>query len=488
MKKDIVLVGAGIMSATLAFLLKELNPDFNIIVLEQLSEPALESSNAWNNAGTGHAAYCELNYTPDKNGEISIQRALKITESYEISKQLWAYLIQKGVFDRPEHFINKVPHISFVSNETDVQFLRKRHDLMKKHHFYNDMMFSTDIGVLHAWMPLIMEGRKNNQNIAATYLEYGTDVDFGALTRGLFAYLEKEKGVKLYFNTKVKDIDAFNTHQWKVEAIHEKEDKEQTYTADFVFIGAGGGTLRLLDKSGIDEADGYGGFPVSGLWLRCEKPEIVEKHHAKVYGKAALGAPPMSVPHLDTRIIQGKKSLLFGPFAGFTTKFLKQGSVFDLIKSIEFDNIIPILSVGWNNWELTKYLVQQARLSHEDRIEALQKYYPLAHSDDWELLVAGHRVQIIKKDKENGGGKLEFGTEVIYNKEGTIAALLGASPGASTAVNAMIDVILKCFPNEIELWKKDLQRCIQSYGIDLSKNAAEYMRILDYTNSVLQLK
>lgn len=484
MKKDIVLIGAGVMSATLAFLLKEINPDCNITIFERLTEPAQESSDAWNNAGTGHASYCELNYTPEKNGEISIEKAIKITESYEISKQFWTYLIEKGIFETPRQFINKVPHISFVRGENDVKFLQKRYELMKKHHFYRDMMFSTSQDALNTWMPLVMEGRKPDEKVAATYVEYGTDVDFGALTRRLIDYLVKEKGVKLYLNAHVKDIDPLKNGKWEVEVNHEKEDKKELYVADFVFIGAGGGSLRLLDKSDIDEADGYGGFPVSGLWLRCTKPEIAEKHWAKVYGKAEVGAPPMSVPHLDTRVIQGKKSLLFGPFAGFTTKFLKQGSIFDLIKSLEFDNIFPVMSVGWNNWELTKYLIQQARLTHEDRIEELQKYYPLAKAEDWELLVAGHRVQIIKKDKEKGGGKLEFGTEIIHNKQGTIAALLGASPGASTAVSAMIEVIQKCFPEYTD-WQKNIQKCIPSYGIDLSGGVDEYLKVLQRTNSVL---
>jgi malate dehydrogenase (quinone) len=355
---------------------------------------------------------------------------------------------------------------------------------MKPHHFYKDMMFSANTDALNAWMPLVMEGRKNSENVAATYVEYGTDVDFGALTRGLLSYLVKEKNVKLYLNAQIKDIDPLKNGKWKVEVIHQQEDKEEEYTTDFVFIGAGGGALRLLDKSDIEEADGYGGFPVSGLWLRCTKPEVIEKHWAKVYGKAGVGTPPMSVPHLDTRMIQGKKALLFGPFAGFTTKFLKKGSVFDLIKSLEFDNIIPVLSVGWNNWELTKYLIQQARLSHEDRIEALQKYYPLAKAEDWEMLVAGHRVQIIKKDKEKGGGKLEFGTEIIHNKQGTVAALLGASPGASTAVSAMLEVIQKCFP-EYKNWEKSIQHCIPSYGQDLSKNPDEYQKLLQKTNNIL---
>lgn len=484
MKKDIILIGAGIMSATLAFLLKELNPDFNISVFERLPEPALESSDAWNNAGTGHASYCELNYTPEKNGEISIQRAIKITESYEISKQFWAYIIQKSVFNEPSEFINKVPHISFVKGDDNVKFLQKRYELMKKHHFYKDMMFATNSDALNTWMPLVMQGRKSNEKVAATYVEYGTDVDFGAITRGLLNYLIKEKDIKLHLNAHVKDIDPLKNGKWEVEVLHKDTDKKAFYTADFIFIGAGGGSLRLLDKSDIDEADGYGGFPVSGLWLRCTKPEIVEKHWAKVYGKAELGAPPMSVPHLDTRIIQGEKSLLFGPFAGFTTKFLKKGSIFDLIKSLEFDNIIPVMSVGWNNWELTKYLIQQARLSHEDRVEELQKYYPLAQPEDWELLVAGHRVQIIKKNKEKGGGKLEFGTEIIHNKQGTIAALLGASPGASTAVSAMLEVIEKCFP-ECEAQLNNIKTCIPSYKQDLSKNAEEYEKVLEYTNSML---
>lgn len=486
---DVVLIGAGIMSATLGILLKELNPNCKIEIFERLSEAASESSDAWNNAGTGHAAFCELNYTPEKeDGSIDISKALKISEAYEVSRQFWSYLVQKGILKKPEDFIHSIPHISFVWGKENVAFLRKRHEALTQKSLFKRMLFSTDETVLEQWMPLVMHNRDANEVHAATYMPIGTDVNFGTLTRALFDYLKDQDGVTLYFQTEVEKLKKQKDGGWKIKVRDLKSKKSRKIKTPFVFIGAGGGSLPLLEKADIEEGDGYGGFPISGQWLRCMNPEIIKQHKAKVYGKASVGSPPMSVPHIDTRVIDGKQELLFGPYAGFTTKFLKNGSYLDLIKSIQTDNIRPMLSAGINNIPLTKYLIEQVMQSQEDRMKALRDYFPNAKSEDWVLETAGKRVQVIKKDK-NGKGILEFGTEVVNDDDGSLAVLLGASPGASTSVSIMIEVISRCFATEYnsDSWQTKFKEMIPAFGENLNDNDELCSQIRAMTSKTLKL-
>ncbi len=486
---DVVLIGAGIMSATLAVFLKELQPDLEIAIFERLDRVAAESSDAWNNAGTGHSALCELNYTPQRqDGSIDISKALKIIESFEVSKQFWSYLVGHGYFSSPKSFINSIPHMSFVWGEEDVDYLRKRHEALQTSHLFKGMEFSDQPEILASWMPLVMQHRTESEKIAATRIELGTDVNFGELTRSLFNHLKEGHEIEVFLNHEVKSLEQDEMRHWFVKVEDETNDINKTVRAKFVFIGAGGGALRLLEKSDIQEGEGYGGFPVSGQWLVCKNEALIAQHHAKVYGKAKVGAPPMSVPHLDTRIIDGKKELLFGPFAGFSTKFLKQGSFFDLALSLTANNILPMLSAGIHNLPLTKYLIEQVMLSFEDKIEALREFIPNASESDWELAVAGQRVQVIKKDEEEGG-VLEFGTEVIASADGTLAALLGASPGASTSVSIMLELLHKCFKDQMDsdAWSTKLHEMIPSYGKHLADNPELTLRIRKWTHEVLQL-
>lgn len=475
----VVLIGAGIMSATLGVLLKKLLPGVKIDIFERLDRVAAESSEAMNNAGTGHSAFCELNYTPEgKNGTIDISKAVKIASAFEVSKEFWAGLIRHGNIHDPEKFIHTVPHISFVWGQENVDFLRKRYEALRLHPLFEDMQFSENRDELMEWMPLVMEGRDAAEPVAATRMPIGTDINFGALTRMLIGYLESLDGVSLHLNAEVRDLCKLDDGAWCVKVEDMRTDERSEFVADFVFIGAGGGALPLLEKSNIEEAEGYGGFPISGQWLVCDNPEVIERHAVKVYGKAAIGAPPMSVPHLDTRIIDGQKRLLFGPFAGFSTKFLKNGSYWDLPASIELENILPMLAAGWQNLALTKYLIQQVAQSPKDRFEALREYFPNARMEDWHLAIAGQRVQVIKKDDEKVG-VLEFGTELVCAADGSLAALLGASPGASTAVVAMIDVLKKCFPEEMKssVWKNTIKHLAPSYGAPINKaNRCEFSR------------
>ena len=401
---NIVLIGAGIMSATLGILLKRLLPNCNIKVIERLGSIASESSDAMNNAGTGHSAFCELNYSPElEDGTIDIHKAIKIAASFEQSKSFWAHLVEKNCLPDPVHFINRMPHMSFVWGAENAQFLEKRYEKMKDSPYFKDMIFSKDRSEIKSWIPLVMDGRNPMEEVAATKVDIGTDVNFGRLTRFLFNQLEINEGVEIYLNSEVTDLKKQSNGSWVVEVQDLLTDENNLFVADFVFIGAGGGAISLLEKSSIEEAEGYGGFPISGQWLVCKNEKVIQQHFAKVYGKAAVGSPPMSVPHLDTRFIDGKKSLLFGPFAGFSTKFLKNGSYLDLPLSIEMDNIVPMIAAGWKNIPLTKYLIEQVTQSPEDRFEALLAYFPNAVMEDWELAIAGQRVQVIKKDKDQGG-------------------------------------------------------------------------------------
>lgn len=487
-KPDVILIGAGIMSATLGIFLKELQPDLTIAIFERLPEVAAESSDAWNNAGTGHSAFCELNYTPEnEDGSIDISKALKIASQFEISKQFWAYLVQQKYFSDPQDFINSIPHMSFVWGEKNVEYLRKRVEALTKNALFKGMQFSEDPSLVKEWIPLVMEGRDKNEKVAATKMDAGTDVNFGALTRVMIDHLKKQPGVYVYMAHEIRDIEKENG-TWEVKVKNLETGDKYKFDTKFVFIGAGGGSLRLLEKSDIPEAEGYGGFPISGQWLRCTNKDVIERHAAKVYGKPSVGAPPMSVPHLDTRIINNEKALLFGPFAGFSTKFLKNGSYLDLPLSLEFDNILPMLSAGWHNIDLTKYLIKQVAQSDEDRIKALQEYLPEAQAKDWELAIAGQRVQVIKKDKKEGG-VLEFGTEVVAAADGSLAALLGASPGASTAAPIMIDVLHKCFPLQMQSqqWKAKLTQMIPSYGLSLIEDGALAAATRERTAKILEL-
>lgn len=468
-KTDVILIGAGIMSATLGTILKELVPEWEIKVFEKLENAGEESSNEWNNAGTGHAALCELNYTTEKpDGSVDISKAISINEQFQISMQFWSYLVNSGLVQNPHEFIRQLPHMSLVQGEQNVTFLKKRFEALTKNPLFKGMEFSEDPEKLMEWIPLIMEGRVWNEPIAATKIDSGTDVNFGALTRMLFNHLEN-KNLDIKYNHSVNDLKRTSDGLWEVKIQNQFSGNVKCHTAKFVFIGGGGGSLHLLQKSGIPEGKNIGGFPVSGIFMVCNNPAVVEQHHAKVYGKAKVGAPPMSVPHLDTRFIDNKKSLLFGPFAGFSPKFLKTGSMLDLVTSVKPNNVLTMLAAGAKEMPLTKYLIQQVLLSKEQRMEELREFIPSAKSEDWDLVVAGQRVQVIK-DTEAGKGTLQFGTEVITASDGSIAALLGASPGASTAVHVMLEVIKKCFPQHINEWEPKLKEMIPSYGVSLMKN------------------
>jgi malate dehydrogenase (quinone) len=483
---DVALIGGGIMSATLGTLLKQLEPSWNIQIFERLGAAAQESSNPWNNAGTGHAALCELNYTPQRaDGSIDISSAVKVNEQFQVSRQFWSHLVESGALPDPETFINSTPHMSFVWGAKNVEYLRKRYEALKDHPLFKGMEYSEEAAVIRKWAPLLIPGRKKSEPIAATHIESGTDVDFGALTRLLLKFLTSNNA-EVNLGKSVTGLKRQKDGRWKINLRDEVGRTPQIVIADFVFVGAGGNALNLLQKSGIPEIRGFGGFPVSGEFLRTDNPDIVAQHKAKVYGKAAVGSPPMSVPHLDTRVVDGVSSLMFGPYAGFSPKFLKSGSWFDLFKSVRVHNLVPMVQAGVRNLSLVRYLVGQLAARKATKFGALQEFFPDAKPEDWYRITAGQRVQVIKNDPQKGG-VLQFGTELITSKDGTIAGLLGASPGASTAVPIMLGLIEKCFPENFGAWRPTLEMMVPSLGTSLGEDPARAHATLERTARVLNI-
>ena len=482
---DVALIGAGVISTTLSVMLKQLQPDWSQVIIERLDTPGAESSDPWNNAGTGHSALCELNYTPEVNGKIDISKAVGVNEKFQVSRQFWSYLVEQNVLGDPSEFINQVPHVSFAQGMDQVDYLKARYEALKDHPLFPNMQYSDSDEKFVEFLPLMARGRDFNNPVAISWFDEGTDINYGALTR---QYLDAvtAQGVEVRYGNEVKNINRDGS-KWKITTKNLHTGDTSVVTANFVFVGAGGMALPLLQKSGIPEIKGYGGFPVSGQWLRCTNPELVEQHQAKVYGKASVGAPPMSVPHLDTRVIDGKKGLLFGPYAGWTPKFLKKGSYLDLFKSLRVGNLPSYLGVGVQEMGLTKYLIEEVLKDQAARVESLREYMPEARAEDWELVTAGQRVQVIKPIGAPKFGSLEFGTALINSNDGTIAGLMGASPGASIAPSAMLEVLERCFGSRIADWAPKLREMIPSYGTRLSKDANLFNEQWDRSQKTLKL-
>lgn len=483
---DVVLIGGGIMSATLGAYLNELQPDWNVRMYERLDAVAQESSNGFNNAGTGHSGFMEMNYTEEKDGKMDVSKAVNVASQFEIAKQFWAHQVKQGVLGTPNSFINPVPHIAFVWGD-NVQFMEKRYAAMIQEPLFAGMKITEDPAEVQQWAPLVMDGRDPQQKIAATRMDVGSDVNYGAITTQLINHLEKNPNFKLRTSTEVTGISKNDDNTWSVTFKDLKSGEVSHVKTRFVFIGAGGAAIKLLQMTGLPEAKQYAGFPVGGEFLVTDNPAITEKHTAKVYGRADLGAPPMSVPHIDTRYIDGKKYVLFGPFATYSNKFLKYGSQLDLLASTNKNNILPMTAIGLQNADLVQYLISQVLMSDEDRFNELRKYYPEADPKDWHLRQGGQRVQIIKKEPGKPA-KLQFGTEIFASEDKTVTALLGASPGASTSPYIMLNLLEKAFPEKTKgEWDGKLHEIIRSYGQDLATDPVLLDQIRQYTSSTLGL-
>jgi malate dehydrogenase (quinone) len=488
-KVDVLLVGGGIMSATLGVWLNELEPGWTMEMVERLDAVAEESSNGWNNAGTGHSGLAELNYTPeDKDGKVNISKAIEINEAFQITRQFLSWQVKSDVLKNPHSFINSTPHMSFVWGDDNIKFLKKRYDALQASPLFRPMQYSEDPVQIAKWVPLMMEGRDPSQKLATTWTPIGTDVNWGEVTRQYVSALQTRPNFDLKLSSEVNDITRNKDGSWHVEYKNLKDGTTSATDAKFLFIGAGGGALKLLQKSGIPEGNDYAGFPVGGSFLVTENPTIAMQHMAKAYGIASTGAPPMSVPHLDTRVLDGKRVILFGPFATFSTKFLKEGSYLDLFSTMTTHNFWPMTKVGVEQYPLVEYLAGQLMLSDDDRFKALQEYFPHAKKEDWRLWQAGQRVQIIKRDADKGG-VLKLGTEVVSSQDGTIAALLGASPGASTAAPIMLNVMEKVFKDKVATpeWQAKIRQIVPSYGTKLNDSPAAVQQEWNYTSEVLQL-
>lgn len=488
---DVVLIGAGIMSSTLATMLQQLEPTWQIAMYERLEQVAQESSNGWNNAGTGHSALAEMNYTPQQtDGQIELSKAIRIAEQFQLSRQFWSYLVSHGLISEPSTFINTTDHVSLVFGLKDVTFLRQRYQALQEQPLFAGMEFSDDPEIIKQWLPLVMAGRNPNEPIAATRMKYGCDVNFGALTRQLVQRLTQSENFHLRLRHDVHQLHRGDDGHWHISVADlNNGGQPHTVRAKQVFIGAGGGSLTLLQKAGIEQAKQYGGFPVGGQFLVTDNPQLVKQHTVKAYGKAAIGAPPMSVPHLDHRVIDGKPLLLFGPFASFSSRFLKSSSLWDLFRSVHRKNLKPMVQVGLSNFDLVRYLFSQLRQSNADRLAALRQYCPQAQGDDWSLWQAGQRVQIIKRDPQTGRGKLQFGTELVFDDSHTLSALLGASPGASTATAIMLDLLQTCFPDSLQTpqWQSKLEEMFPSFGLSLNDHPELYAQQLAATARTLHL-
>jgi malate dehydrogenase (quinone) len=485
---DVVLVGSGIMSSTLAVMLKRLDPRLRVQVLEVAPELAQEASDGWNNAGTGHAGVCEISYTPnrDPDGRVPIARALRIFEQFEHSKQFWGAIAATGEVGDPTGFIHAVPHLCFVKGSDDVDFLRARHAAMTDHPFFRGMQLTTDATVIENWAPLVMEGRARGP-VAATVGD-GTEVNFGLLARRLCGWLAQQEHCGVATGSKVTRLRR-GDGQWQIESrcIATGEVREQR--AKFVFVGAGGGSLPLLQSTGLSEVAGLGGFPIGGQWLVCNEPAICAQHEAKVYGATPPSSPSLGSGHLDVRRLNGQRQLLFGPFASWTTRFLKHsGKWSDLPRSIRLNNLASLLRTGVRNWSLVRYLVTQGLQSIEDRMQALREYYPNARSEHWRLVEAGIRVQTIKNADR---GAVNFGTEVFSSVDRSLAALLGASPGASVSVSIALEIVQTCLPHLLATaeGQERMRQMIPTFDVDLKQpsNAALFEKNTREASERLQL-
>eukprot|EP00928_Gymnodinium_smaydae_P063003 TRINITY_DN46711_c0_g1_i1.p1 TRINITY_DN46711_c0_g1~~TRINITY_DN46711_c0_g1_i1.p1 ORF type:complete len:582 (-),score=59.30 TRINITY_DN46711_c0_g1_i1:383-2128(-) len=470
---DVVCIGAGIMSATVALLLQELEPSWKIIMYERLHAVAEESSNGWNNAGTGHSGFMEPNYTkPVRSHDgtlrsVTLDKVELICEQFLYSRLYWDYLVKQDLLPDPSTFIHQTDHIAIGIGKDQCDFIMKRFETLQTVDLFDGMEIALpeEKGKQAMWAPLICTGRNPHEPICMTRSTMGTDVDYGALTKAkVAAFLKLGGDLRLF--TSVSGLRK-EGNGWIVTSRSTSTGRGvRKVKAKFVFVGAGGWALLMLQKAGIPQVRGYMALPVTADWAVCQNPEVVARHHVKVYAPSAPGAPPMSMPHLNYRQIGGKEVLLFGPFGSLTFKFLRSGSNFDALKALRYHNIFPTIGALVRNFRLATMLIKDVFKSGRHKLAEIRHYYPLADPEDWTLIPAGVRAQIIKKDPKSGRGMLQFGTDVVASSDGSICGVLGASPGASTCVAIALDTLEKCFrakPRFAE-WSPKLQKMISGWN------------------------
>lgn len=474
------------MSATLGALLRRLEPNWSITLIERLDAVAAESSSPWNNAGTGHSALCEMNYTPQRaDGSIDVSKAVRINEEFQVTRQFWAYAVENGILTDVRSFLNAVPHVSFVHGAENVDYLRRRRAALADNPLFAGAELIDDPDEFGRRLPFMAADRDFSEPTALNWAPNGTDVDFGALSRKLIGFCVRN-GATALFGHEVCDLSRQSDGSWGLVVRNRRTGEKRKMNAKFVFIGAGGEALPLLQKCGIKEVRGFAGFPISGRFLRAADPALVATHQAKVYGVPSPGAPPLGALHLDLRWVNGKSWLVFGPFAGWSPKFLKHGHLSDLVRSVKPNNLLSLVGAGVSQLTLVRYLLSQLRLSEPDRIRVLREFAPSAAESDWESIVAGQRVQVIRRDKRKGG-VLEFVTTIVSAADGSVAALLGGSPGASTAVSAMLEVLKRCFANRYQSWRPMLKEMVPSLGAELSREPALYDEVWAWGTRTLEL-
>ena len=459
---DVVLIGGGIMSATLGAMLARLEPEWRIVLLERGGQVAAESTNPWNNAGTGHSGYCELNYMPDPEDPA---KAAEVSRQFLLSRQWWSHLAAGGLVD-PREFMRTTPHMSIVFGRRDVEYLRRRCEVLRRDPMFAGIEFSDSPSTVSRWAPLAMAGRAGTEAVAASRHEEGTDVDFGALTRGLLRILAGAGGT-VRLRHEVRGLRRGGDGKWDVSGVDAATARRFSLRARFVFVGAGGSSLRLLQRAGVPEVRGYGVLPVGAAFLRCSTPEVVRLHDAKMYGQAQDGAPAISVPHLDRRAVDGREHLMFGPYATFSTRLLKHGRRTDLFGTLRWNNLHVLAAALAQNLGLVRFLVKQLLASDRDKLAQLRRLYPGASSRDWEVIHAGQRAQLVVPDRRRVGRMQLWGTKLTVTGDGSMAGLLGASPGASTAVPIMVDLLQRAFPSEWEQrWRERMHAAVPGLARD----------------------
>ena len=485
---DVVLIGGGIMSATLAALLEVVAPQWSITVFESA-------------AGRRRRELARLEqrrHRPRRpvRAELHARRARRPggpgqgRHDQRAVPGLPPVLVapgRAGLTGAPKEFINPVPHVSFVTGEDGRAYMRARHEALAAQPLFDGLEYSDDPAELAEWTPLMMAGRDPRQLVAATRSAAGTDVNFGALTRMLLEDAA-DRGVAVHCQP------ARHEPRPARPTAAGRSPCRDTVTGERRTVRRPVRLRRRRRRRAAAAAEG--GHPGdrrasaasrSAASSCAPAPPSWSQHQAKVYGQAAVGAPPMSVPHLDPRVIDGDHSLMFGPYAGFSPKFLKAGSMFDLPRSVKPNNLGSMLGVARTELALTRYLVNELLQSGADRHQTLRAFVPdgrRARLGDDHRRPARPGHQAGPGDRPRRAPVRHRGRRRRRRHDRRPARRL---PGASTAVSAMLDLLERCFPDRMPAWRPALQEAIPSYGRSLADDPALLAEVRASTMQTLEL-